>query len=167
MRHAVEADSKSDYLVADSASLPFADSVFDLVVAYNSLQDVSDMPGTIQEAARVLSAQGRFCICITHPLADAGAFNDQEPDPEFVIPGSYFGRRVFEGIAERDGLTMTFHGFAYPLEDYARALEDAGFLIERVREPVPRDEHLIKRPSLGPWQRIPAYLSIRALRSTA
>jgi Methylase involved in ubiquinone/menaquinone biosynthesis len=167
VRHAVDADRQSDYLIADSASLPFADSAFDLLIAYNSLQDVSDMPGTIREAARVLTAGGSFCVCITHPLADAGAFNDREPDPEFVISGSYLGRRVFEGTVERDGLTMTFHGWAYPLEDYTRALQGAGFLIECLREPVPSPDDIGKRPSLEPWQRIPAYVFIRAIRGPA
>jgi len=38
----------------------------------------------------------------------------------FVIRGSYFGRRPFEGRFERDGLRMTLRGWVYALEDYAR-----------------------------------------------
>jgi ubiquinone/menaquinone biosynthesis C-methylase UbiE len=41
------------YLQSDSAALPFRVEVFDLVVAYNSLQVVADMSGTIREAARI------------------------------------------------------------------------------------------------------------------
>lgn len=167
VRHAVEADTQSRYLLANGAALPFADSTFDTVVAYNSLQDVSDMPGSVREAARVLKSGGQLCICITHPINDAGTFNDREPDPEFIVSGSYFNRRRFSETFERDGLHMTFHGWAYPFEDYARALEDAGLLIERVREPIPTADDVAKRPSLKAWRRIPAFLYIRAIRSPA
>jgi hypothetical protein len=50
------------------------------------------------------------------------------------------------------------------LEDYVRALEEAGFLIERVREPVPSAEQAAKRPSLEGWRRVPLLLSIRAVK---
>jgi len=38
----------------DRAEGFIADGSFDLVVAYNSLMDVEDMPTTVREAARVL-----------------------------------------------------------------------------------------------------------------
>src|SRR5437660_2770598 len=53
--HARDADLRSRYLVADAGALPFADGAFDVVVAYNSLMDVDDMPKAVSEAARVLS----------------------------------------------------------------------------------------------------------------
>ncbi|HZB86656.1 MAG TPA: class I SAM-dependent methyltransferase, partial [Gaiellaceae bacterium] len=53
-----------EYLVGEAASLPFADASFDLVVAYNSLMDIDDMPGAVREAARVLEPRGRLCICV-------------------------------------------------------------------------------------------------------
>jgi ubiquinone/menaquinone biosynthesis C-methylase UbiE len=85
------ADPHSRYLVAAAESLPFKESRFDLVVAYNSL-DVDDMPKSVKEAARVLRPGGRFCICITHPLNDAGGFEDESPQAVFKVEGSYFGR---------------------------------------------------------------------------
>ncbi len=147
-------------MLGDAAALPFEGAAFDLVVAFNSLMDVQDMPGAVSEAARVLEPGGRLCVCVTHPLADAGAFESREPDARFVIEGSYFGRRRFEGTFERDGLTITFRGWAYPLEAYARALEEAGFLIEALREPpyVPPDGIPHR------WSRLPNFLQLRALK---
>ncbi len=52
LRYAQEADPAGRYLVADAAALPFADGTFDLVVAYNALMDIADMPGAVREAAR-------------------------------------------------------------------------------------------------------------------
>jgi ubiquinone/menaquinone biosynthesis C-methylase UbiE len=45
VRAAREADPEGVYLVGDAAALPFPDRTFDVVVAYNSLMDVHDMPG--------------------------------------------------------------------------------------------------------------------------
>ena len=123
---AATADPAGRYLVADAAALPFADGCFDTVVAYNSLMDVADMPAAVQEASRVLEPGGRLCVCVTHPTADAGKFQSKEPDAPFVIGGAYLGRHRFEDVFERDGLQVTFAGWRYSLEEYARALEDAG-----------------------------------------
>lgn len=131
-----DADRDNSYLRADAAALPFRDEAFDLVVFYNSLMDVDDMPGSVCEASRVLKAGGALCACITHPLADAGAFDSREGDAPFVIKDSYLGgRRPSEIEMERDGLRMHFKGWASPLEDYFAAMETAGFAVESLREP--------------------------------
>jgi SAM-dependent methyltransferase len=155
------ADPAGEYVLADAAELPFSAARFDLVVAYNSLMDVDDMPGTVQEAARVLRPDGRFCVGVTHPLADAGRFERREPDAPFRIGGSYFGRRRFDETFERRGLRMTFRGWCYPLEEYGRAFEDAGFAIEALREPPAPDEVVAKDPAEARWQRVPTFLFLR------
>src|SRR5207253_327965 len=139
LRHARDSDPEGTYVAGDARSLPFANESFDVAVAYNSLMDIEGLGEAVQEAARILRARGRFCISVTHPIPDAGQFSGREPDAPFVIAGSYLGRRRFEGTFERDGLTMTFRGRPYPMEAYARALEEAGFVIERLREPVASD----------------------------
>jgi SAM-dependent methyltransferase len=161
---AQEALPEAEYVLADAADLPFGDDSFDLVVSYNSLIDIQDMPGAVREAARVLSKGGRFCICVTHPLVDSGRFQAREGDAPFVITGSYLhSRRVDLRVERDDGLEMTFHGWSYPLQDYARAIEDARFAIEALREPRQRDDLVAADPAEKRWQRIPAFLYIRAI----
>jgi SAM-dependent methyltransferase len=162
---AAAADPAGRYLVADAAALPFADAGFDLVVAYNSLMDVDDMPAAVAEASRVLVPGGRFAVCVTHPTADAGKFQSKDPDAPFVIPGAYLGRHRFEDHFERDGLEITFAGWRYALEEYARALEDAGLLIERLREPAAPATALTARPGYERWQRLPNFLHLRAVKA--
>ncbi|MDP8943840.1 MAG: class I SAM-dependent methyltransferase [Actinomycetota bacterium] len=123
LRLAREAQPEGRYELADAAAMPFPDATFDLAVAYNSLMDVRDMPATVREVARVLSPGGRLCASVTHPMSDAGSFQGDDADAPFLIADTYFGRNPFEGTLERDGLSMTFRGWRYPLEDYARALE--------------------------------------------
>lgn len=136
-----DADPSSRYLVADAARLPFGDRSFDLVVSYNMLMDTTDVTGVVGEAARVLTPGGRFCLSITHPVTNSG-------DPH----SPYFESTRFSDEVERDGLRMVFHGWSRPLTAYTDALEQAGLLIEAVREPA-WDNH----PS-------PYLLWLRALR---
>ncbi len=166
LRYAREADSVGEYLLADAAALPFPDGAFDLVVAYNSLMDIADMRGAIREAARVLTLNGRFCICVTHPLSDAGGFVAKDPDAPFTIGGPYLGRRPYEGTFERDGLTMTFHGWRHALEEYAKPLEDAGFLVERIREPAASPQAVAQREEYRRWLRVPMFLHLRVRKAS-
>ena len=161
---AAAADPTGRYLVADAAALPFGDGCFDLVVAYNSLMDVDDMPAAVAEAARVLQPGRPLCFCVTHPTADAGRFQSTDPDAPFVIAGSYLGRHRVDEPFERDGLQMHFTGWRYPLEAYARALEDAGLLIDRLREPPAPASALTTRPGYERWQRLPNFLHLRAVK---
>jgi SAM-dependent methyltransferase len=146
------------YVLADAAQLPFEDGAFDLVVAYNSLMDVQDMPRAVREAARVLAPGGRLCVCVTHPLADAGRFAAKGEDAPFVIEGSYLESRRFEGRFEHNGLVMTFRGWCYSLETYSRALEGARLSIEALREPPAPDAASDELR----WRRVPMFLMFRA-----
>jgi SAM-dependent methyltransferase len=159
------AQPEVDFRLADAAALPFQDGAFDLVVAYNSLMDVDDMPGAVREAARVLEPDGRLCACVVHPVSDAGRFESSDADARFAIKGSYLGKRRIEEPFERNGLSITFHGWCYPLEDYARAFESAGLLIEALREPPQRDDILAEEPSEARWQRLPMFLFLRLCKS--
>jgi SAM-dependent methyltransferase len=164
LAHARGADPSGRYVLADAARVPFADGAFDLVVAYNSLMNIEGMEAAVREAARVLETNGRLCVCVTHPVNDAGAFASREPDASFVIDGSYLGKRPFEGTFERDGLEITFRGWVYPLEAYGRALEDAGFVIEAIREPPATAAAVERDPPERRWQRLPAFLFLRAIK---
>jgi hypothetical protein len=67
-------------------------------------------------------------------------------------------RRRIDLTFERSGLTMTFHGWLYSLEDYGRALEDGGFVIERLREPAAPRRLVERDPRQRRWQRVPMFL---------
>ncbi|HEY8813588.1 MAG TPA: class I SAM-dependent methyltransferase [Candidatus Dormibacteraeota bacterium] len=165
VRLACEADTRSSYLVADAAALPFATETFDLVVLYNSLMDVDDMDGCVRESCRVLRHGGSLCACVTHPMADAGQFESREPDAPFLIRGSYLGpRRAFDVEETRGDLHMNFKGWAYSLEEYFRPLERSGLMIQAVREPSLEPGTGTPSPSDERWRRIPGFLMWRAIK---
>ncbi len=152
-----EAHAAGRYLVADAARLPFAGSDFDLVIAYNFLMDVTDLDGSVGEAARVLRPGGRLVLSITHPVTNTGWPVNDQPGAPFVLDGSYFERTRLRHVEERDGLRVRFSSWVRPLSDYTGALERAGLLIEAVREPAPRR-------SDGFVATIPYHLWVRAVR---
>jgi SAM-dependent methyltransferase len=157
---AKEADSAHEYAIANAVNLPFKAGRFPLVVAYNMLMDVEDVPSVLKEIRRVMRPTGELVISIVHPLADHGRFDGDGPDAPFVVKGSYFGRQRFEGVEERDGLQMHFAGWSQPLEAYAAALEQAGLAITSIREPLPT--HGEGPSHIERWARIPLFLWLKA-----
>lgn len=158
-----EADPELEVHVADAAALPFSDASFDLAVAFMSLQDVDDLRAAVVEAARVLGPGCRLCLAVVHPVNSAGGFAGEDADSPFVIEGSYLEESYYQDDLARSGLPMQFVSAHRPLEAYTEALADAGFLIERLREPaVP--EAAVRRPRARRWQRLPLFLHVRALK---
>jgi SAM-dependent methyltransferase len=158
-------DPAGEYLLADAARLPFEDARFDLVVAYNSLMDIENMPAAVAEAARVLEPRGRFWAAIVHPLNSAGAFANRQTGSPFVIDESYLAERPYVDELERDGLQMTFHSIHRPLELYSLAFERAGFVIEAIREPAAPSgiDRSWGAEGLERWRRLPAFLWLGAV----
>lgn len=157
-------DASMDVRLADAAALPLQDRSADLAVAFMSLHDIDAMPAAVHEIARVLAPGGRLCLAIVHPINSAGRFESEDADAPFLIKGDYLRPFRYSDTVERDGLTMTFHSKHRPIELYFRTLEEAGFLVEALREPgVPEDAANLERRRR--WQRLPLFLHIRARRS--
>jgi hypothetical protein len=122
------------------------------------LQDIDDMPAAVREMARVLEAGGRLCLAIVHPINSAGRCEQASVDADFVIKEHYLRAFQYADTVERDGLMMTSHNQHPPREAYFLALEEAGFLVEALREPsVP--EHAAVSETSRRWQRIPFFLA--------
>lgn len=156
IRAAREADPEGEYVEANAAELPFEDGVADLVITFMSLMDMDDMPGAVREMGRVLEPGGRLVAAVVHPINSAGKFASKDDDAPFVIE-SYLDRRRYRDVLERDGYEMTFESIHFTLEDYSRALEAAGFLVEQVRE-LYDDEN-------PRWRRVPLFLRLTAVRT--
>jgi len=160
LRQAKEARSADDYAIASETGLPFNDARFDLVMAYNVLMHLEDVPATLKEIRRVLRPAGTLVISIVHPFSDRGRFATTEATSPFVIQDGYFACKRFEETEERDGLRMPFARWSRPLEAYATALEDAGLAITSLREPVPQAGD--GRNRMQRWTRIPLFLWLKA-----
>lgn len=124
------------YLVADAASVPIRSGCVDLAVAFMSLHDMDEISAACRELARVLAPGGRLGFAISHPLNTAKRQGEHHADGHWEIGrGAYFGARRISFSSQRDGATMTFHSMHRPMTEYFAALEDAGMVVESVREP--------------------------------
>jgi len=164
-RFAAEAEDSQSVVVADAAALPVCDAVADLGIAFMSLMDIDDLEQTIRELGRVTVPGGRLCLAIVHPINSAGRFDDETAESPFTVTGSYLECHGYIDVAERENVTVTFHSEHRPLEAYSRALEDAGFVIEAIREDAVDDEYAMRYPSIARWQRVPLFLHLRAVRA--
>jgi ubiquinone/menaquinone biosynthesis C-methylase UbiE len=151
-----KAHPEGTYLVADAAKLSFPDNSFDVVIAYNFLMDVEDLPGSVREAARVLKPGGKLVISVIHP-ANTGKRTGEGDDLAFSVDRTYFESSHSYEEFERDGVRMVFSSYSHPLSSYTRALEDAGLLIEAVREP------LVTRHD-GSTHKLPWHLWMRTVK---
>jgi ubiquinone/menaquinone biosynthesis C-methylase UbiE len=139
-------DPSGSYLVADADSLPFDDRAFDLVVAFNLLSCVGDLPGAIDEVARVLAPGGRLCLSVVHPMYTGG----RPEDGTWTIDSRYLDERLHTEHVRRGDAELTFANVHRPLGSYGAALEEAGLAIEAIREP--------------PWELVPMFLYLRAIK---
>jgi ubiquinone/menaquinone biosynthesis C-methylase UbiE len=163
IRLAREEDPNGKYFHALASCMPLENACADLAVAFMSLQDVDDLEPSVLEIARVLKEGGRACLAIVHPINSAGKFAGENADSEFIIKDSYLDEYRYSDWFERAGLEMTFHSQHRPLERYSRALEQAGMVIEAIREHrVP--DHVADKPAARRWQRLPLFMHIRAFK---
>ena len=158
-----ERDPSLDIRLADAAALPLDDTSADLAIAFMSLHDIDAMPAAVREVARILEPGGRFCLAIVHPINSAGRFETSAADASFVIAADYLRPFSYSDPVERDGLSMTFHSQHRPIESYFLALEEAGLLVETLREPK-LPEHAVQSQNSRRWQRLPLFLHLRACR---
>lgn len=146
-------------IVGDAARLPLRSGAADLAIAFMSFQDVDDMPAAVRESRRVLEPGAAFVFAIVHPMNSAGRFapttTDNDNPRPFVVTESYFEHRHYADDVERDGRVMRFESAHRPLESFSRALEDAGYVIEALRE---------IGDAVEPWRRVPLFLDVRARR---
>jgi len=121
-----------------------------------SLMDMDDMPGAVREIARVLQPNGLLLAAVVHPINSAGTFTSCEEDGASFVIDSYAESRRYTDVLERDGLPMTFNSIHFTLEDYSRALEESGFLVQRLHELYDDEDPR--------WSRVPLFLRIDALK---
>ncbi|KPF65480.1 hypothetical protein IP88_13425 [alpha proteobacterium AAP81b] len=106
-------------LVADEDRLPFADAAFDLVVSAAGLASVSDLPGALVQARRVLRPGGWLLATI------AGGMTLAELRADFIaaesaITGGAAARTAPMVEAQAGAALLARAGFASPVSDVER-----------------------------------------------
>ncbi len=114
---AVAAEHGVEGVHADAADLPFEDASFDVVVAGEILEHVTDLDRTVAEALRVLRPGGTF-VCDTInatwfarlALVTIGERVRGGPPPACHDPALFVDPRRLQGLCARGGVDLQVHG---------------------------------------------------------
>jgi ubiquinone/menaquinone biosynthesis C-methylase UbiE len=143
------------FLHGDASRLdPLPSNSFDIVVCNMALMFIKRYEETIQEVARVLKPQGIFVLSILHPCfltPGSGWILEDSPDGR---KGKRIGWKtdnyhlglVYHGVMTVCDTRETYY-FCRTLEDYFRALQKGGFVVEDLREPLPPKELMERHPN--------------------
>lgn len=138
------------------APLDFADESFDLAVCALVIHYVSDRRAALSELRRVLRPGGALVLSTQHPTADW-----------LRKGGSYFDVAVEEDVWHRPEGDWAVRYWREPLTSLCEAVHQAGFLIERLVEPLPSSS--MRDHSPGDYeklQRQPGFLNLRLVKNS-
>lgn len=148
---------RARFAVADlSEPLDFLSAAsFDVVTASLVLHYLRDWGPPLRELRRVLRPGGALLVSTHHPLQDVEI---AEP------PAPYFETTLLTDTWRKGGRDFKVRFYHRPLSAIVDALADAGFLIERIAEPIPDREAFAAAPDFYErMSRRPWFLFIRAI----
>lgn len=134
--------------------LPFASAEFDLVVCALVIHHVDDRESCFREFFRLLKPGGRAVVSTQHPTTDW-----------LRKGGSYFETKEEEDTWHRGDAAYAVRFWREPLTALCMAITNAGFLIERLVEPVPAPTMRERWPE--DWeklQREPGFIVLRLVK---
>ncbi len=124
----------------------------DVVLSSLTIHYLDELGPAFGEFRRVLRPDGSLVLSTHHPFIDWQWFE---------LPG-YYETGIVEDHWEQFGATLRFR--RRTMEEILRALEDAGFLIRRYREPRPDAEIVRAHPPNDPgWVTKPTFLFLEAV----
>ena len=150
----------------------FNDGTFDAVVSNLVLQDLQDIDRAMKELHRVLRPRGRLIFSMMHPCfyspvrgwVRKPVDSDRKEDWLYWKVDRYFDRVTEEWNYHDLPPVYSFHR---TLSDYFGALNEAGFTMTNLEEPVPRAEDIEEhyRDFGNEYDRIPWFMIVGAVKN--
>ncbi|MEK7192143.1 MAG: class I SAM-dependent methyltransferase [Patescibacteria group bacterium] len=167
-------DKKIRFEVGSAAKLSFLKpKSFDAVILVLAIQNIDPINGVFKEARRVLKDGGKFVLVINHPAfripRQSGWGWDEKRKLQYRRVDSYLSEikiPIQMHPSARKSFSEITWSFHRPLQNYFKALDNAGFLVSgleewishRASEPGPR-----ARAENRARQEIPLFLALKAL----
>ncbi len=137
-----------------SEALPFADETFDVILCALVIHHLEDRAACLREFFRVLKPGGRAVVSTQHPTTDW-----------LRKGGSYFDVTQEQDVWHRGEQEFTVNFWREPLTSFCAAISRAGFLIDRLVEPLPAESMRERSPE--DWEKLrrePGFLVVRLLK---
>lgn len=141
---------------------PFPNEQFDLVVSRLALHYVADLATTFHQVYKTLRRGGRFVFSMVHPVITSSdksrGGGGQRLDwivDDYFVPGP---RSVYFMGDQVEQYHRT-------IEEIFGAMQQAGFVVEQLRESCPQPQHFTDEELLERRRRIPLFLFLAGRRS--
>jgi len=137
----------------------YPQATFDLVISRLALHYIADFAAVCSNVFRTLTPQGVFVFSVEHPVitsCDRGWKSGTLRQDWLVDDYFTTGLRVTNWLG---GTVQKYHR---TIEEYFLLLQQAGFVIEQLREAQPQREHFQDQQTYERRKRIPLFLLLAA-----
>lgn len=148
-------DTNGELIQADLSAWSIPPESFDLVISRLVLHYLPSLSDLFARVYNGLVDGGRFIFSVEHPVitsSDAGWRGQGERGAWLVDDYFNTGARVVSWLGDQ---VVKYH---HTLEDYFLMLQQAGFVVEQVRESRPQRQYFADETTYQRRQRIPLFL---------
>lgn len=140
INEAKKLSDKVEYIVAPADKLSYEDNSFDVASIVLAIQNIENVKGTFQEAARIMKKDGSLFLVLNHPSFRIPKMSswgyDEKEEKQYRRIDAYLSESKTEidmnpGKKSGKQMTVSFHR---PLQYYTKLLANSGFLIKRIEE---------------------------------
>lgn len=131
------------------------DESIDIVLSSLTLHYIKNWDVVISEFYRILKKSGYFVFSVHHPFMDFTEFNKE----------NYFLTELLDDEWETRKGKVHVQFYRRPLSEIVRPVIGAGFLIEKLLEPMPIEQFKIEQPEI--YERLtkkPQFIFLRAIK---
>jgi SAM-dependent methyltransferase len=133
----------------------FQNAVFDIILSALALNYIGDWFGVFREFYRILTQPGYIIFSVAHPFADFLLYKTE----------NYFQTELVEMEWTGFGIPVRVPTYRRPLQAVLNPLLEAGFMLDRILEPIPTDQFKQADPKdYEELFRQPGFLCIRAAK---
>lgn len=132
------------------------DESIDIVLSSLTLHYIKNWDVVMNEFNRILTKGGQFIFSVHHPFMDFTVFNKE----------NYFLTELLDDEWNTNNGKVEVQFYRRPLSEIITSVINAGFVIEKLLEPMPTEQFKIEQPNV--YDRLtkkPQFLFIRAKKS--
>jgi len=158
---AIRENPKVEFVVGDAKKTPYKKEEFNLVVSSLMVHYFKDLKPLFREVARILKKNGLFVFSMHHPIMEvSGRLKVKIKGIKGSLLRPYFHNDKYNWTLNEKMKMIAYH---HTFEMIINSLNDSGFIIERVLEPVaPEKVKNLERSIYKRTHKRPSILVIKA-----